>query len=787
MNTRKRKIQSLGLSAQLFITLLPWAGFSQANYTPYTFTTIAGMPPSLGTADGTNASAQFQFPNGAVTDNQGNIYIADTQNHAIRKMTHVGTNWVVTTIAGLPGMAGASDGDQNTARFNGPYGIAMDPSGNIYVGDSYNNLVRKISPFNQGWLVSTLAGKAGVQGTSDGTGTNAAFYSPSGIALDAATNIYVTDTQNYTIRKMTPSGTNWTVTTIAGKASHYGSANAIGTNASFYFPYALAVDNATNIYVADSYNNMIREISLVGTNWNVSTIAGNANQSGTNDGAGSIALFSSPMGLYVDAATNLYISDSYNNTIREMTFSNGNWIVSTLAGQQNSHSLGQDGTNSTAFFAYPSGLTMDGAGNFFIADEGNDAIREMTHDGANWIVTTVTGTVGSTGSADGTNSQGRFYEPYGLTTDPAGNLYVADLGNDTIRKLSPSGTNWIMTTIAGMPHGNAYANGLGSAARFYFPNGMASDAAGNLYVADSFNNLIRKLYVSGTNWVVTNLLLSGGSVNDPNGLAIDAATNIYVTDTGNNAIRKLTPSGTFWKVSTLAGSSGVLGNKDGLGNVAQFHYPTGIAFDLSTNIYIADTHNNSIRKMTPIGTNWMVTTIGGMGKPGFTDGFSPSSLFNSPFGIAVDNATNIYVSDSGNNTIRKLTPWGTNWIVTTLGGTPGIAGMTDGAGATARFFHPFDIISDATGNIVVADGYNNTIRKGSSAIYFPDRTVSATSSLFSFKLAGPIGRLLIVQASTDLHDWRAIATNSIDSNGVLNFVDPASGQFSNRFYRAITP
>ena len=325
----------------------------------------------------------------------------------------------MNTLAGHA-VQGSADGLASYARFNHPNSVTTDGAGNIYVADTENSTIRKITP---GGGVSTFAGAAGNTGSLDGTGTNAQFYGPQGIAADAAGNLYVADTANATIRKIIPAGV---VTTLAGLAGNFNSFDGVGTNAQFYHPEALALDSAGNVYIADAWNHTIRKVTPPGL---VSTLAGLAGYFGAADGTNSKARFHRPSGIAVDAATNLFVTDFFNHTIRKIT---PGGTVSTIAGLAGIWG-DADGTNSGARFFQPQGITVDHAGNLVVVDSGNQILRKITGDGTNWIVTTIAGLTGSAGNAEGTGSAAQFYFPAGVARDDAGYLYVADSGNNTIR------------------------------------------------------------------------------------------------------------------------------------------------------------------------------------------------------------------------------------------------------------------------------------------------------------------------------------------------------------------
>ena len=597
----------------------------------------------MGSADGTGAAAHFWSPNSVAVDGAGNVFVADSGNNTIRKITPAG---VVTTLAGTAGPSGSADGTGAAARFACPTGVAADGSGNVFVADSWNNTIRKITSAG---VVTTLAGAAGSDGRADGTGAAARFAGPTGVAVDGAGNVFVADTDNNTIRKITPAGV---VTTLARTAGSSGSADGTGADAGFYYPTGVAVDASGNVFVADTDNNKIRKITPAGV---VTTLAGaDRYSSGSADGTGGDALFSRPKGVAADGAGNVFVADSGNNTIRKIT---PGGVVTTFAGTAG-WSGSADGTGAAARFNHPTSVAVDGSGNVLVADSDNNTIRKITPAG---MVTTLAGTAASRGSADGTGSVARFYSPSGVAVDGAGNVFVADSVYNTIRKITPAG---VVTTLAGTARAIGSPDGTGAAARFNAPEGLALDDAGNVFVADS----------------------------------------------GNNKIRMITPGGV---VTTLAGAAGTPGGADGTGTAARFNGPQGVTVDRAGNVFVADSGNSTIRKITPAG---VVTTLAGTAavcslqacSSGSADGTGAAAGFNLPESVAVDGAGNVLVADCGNHTIRKITSAG---VVTTFAGTAGSYGSADGTGAAARFNYPAGVAVDGSGNVFVADGDNNTIRK----------------------------------------------------------------------------
>jgi hypothetical protein len=338
-----------------------------------------------------------------------------------------------STIAGLAGISGSADGTNGRARFDGPIGIALDHAGAFYVADNLNATIRKLTSAGSNWVTITIAGLVGSQASSDGTNTAARFSYPYGVAVDDFGNLFVTDHDDHTIRKLTPMGTNWVSSTMAGLLNVPGSADGTNTAARFNTPTALAVDQGGNLYVADHNNSTIRKLTPIGTNWVTSTIAGLAGSIGSAEGTNSAIRFNHPAGVAVGGDGVVYLADTLNNTVRKLTPIGKDWVSSTIAGLSG-NAGGNDGTNSAARFNTPNGVAVDAGGNLYVADWGNNTIRKLTSAGTNWVTSTIAGRAGSIGSADGTNSAARFNRPIGIALGGSGYIYVTDLFNNTIRE-----------------------------------------------------------------------------------------------------------------------------------------------------------------------------------------------------------------------------------------------------------------------------------------------------------------------------------------------------------------
>ncbi|RZJ08251.1 MAG: hypothetical protein EOP39_14330, partial [Rubrivivax sp.] len=411
---------------------------------------LAGIAGQNGTQDGPAQTATFSNPTGIAVDAAGNVYAMDGWSQTLRKL---GPDGVVTTLAGAAWQADNADGQGAAARLKGPGHLAVDAAGNVYLTDN-NSAIRQITPLG---LVTTWAGVTGPAGAQDGPGAHARFSFPNGIAVDGSGTVFVADQDNNTVCKISAAGV---VSTLAGTAGVWGSADGTGPDAQFGGPGGLAIDDKGNVYVSEFSNHTVRKITAAGF---VTTLAGAAGQPGDADGPGAEARFNGPNNLAVDKQGYIYVTDYNNHRIRRISAAG---VVSTVAGSGQPGAA--DGTGGMAQFNGPNSLAIDADGNLLVTESANNTVRKITPAGA---VSTVAGNAGVQGSADGSGAAARFSYPWGITLGANGDAYVADAGNNAIRRISPAG---VVTTLAG--GAGSYANQTGALpAKLAYPIGIAAD------------------------------------------------------------------------------------------------------------------------------------------------------------------------------------------------------------------------------------------------------------------------------------------------------------------------
>jgi sugar lactone lactonase YvrE len=622
--------------------------------------------------------------------------------------------YLVSTIAGgsLPPTPAAALGTAITQ----PQRVTADATGNLYFTAS--NAVFKLSASG---TLTLLAGTGRMGYSGDGgPAINAQFNNPQGVAIDYLGNLYVADTGNSLIRVITPDGNiNLYAGNVLNGLPTFGwtgdGGAAIG--AQLQLPVGIAVDGAGNLYIADSANNAIREVTTGGI---ITTIAGlgpNSPGFAGDTAAATAANLDGPLDVTVDKNNNVYIADTNNANVRKIT-SDGN--INTVAGDTaivsgvvtvNFGFAGDGGAAIDAELAGPAGVAVDSSGNIYIATYADNRIRKVAASNGN--ISTFAGNSGYGFAGDGGPIlSAQLSAPRGICLDSAGNLYLADRWNNRIRKIA-GGT---ISTIAGNGQANFGGdNGLATSAQLSAPDGVAVDNAGNVYISDFLNNRVRMVSPSGVITTYAGNGLSGFSgdggqatsaaLSQPAGLAVDAAGNLYIADSNNSVVRKVTQAGVISTVAGTGGSQGYSGD-GAAATSAKMMAPFGVAVDSSGNLYIADFYG-WIREVTA--STGVISTIAGNGSVGYSGDGGPatSAQFYYPVSVALDLSGNVYVADSNNGAVRMIS----NGTISTVAGNGTLSYMGDGGLATfAQFSQISSIVVDAQSNVYVADTGNQAIR-----------------------------------------------------------------------------
>jgi len=803
---------------------------------------------------GPATAADLNYPLGTAIDAAGNIYIADSTNNVIRKVA-AGTG-IITTFAGT-GIAGYSgDGKAAiTAQLRFPSAVTLDSAGNLYIADTSNSVIRKVTAATG--VITTFAGN-GTYGYSgdNGPATSAELSTPMGVACDPAGNLFIADPGTNRIREVFAA--TGTIAAFAGNGRNgYLGDGGPAISASLGFPQGIATDASRNLFIADGYNNVIR---IVNANGIISTVAGNGYGASTYQGGysgdGGLAKnaeLNRPEAVNVDNAGNIYFADTYNQVIRKVTASSG--IITTVVGNTEvCNSLGGDGGSATsAGLCFPYGISIDKSGNLFITDSSSSLILEATalglppktpttaptfsvaagtyagpqtvtisdstpgatihvafngaslntaRPGYNGPInvsgnvtikaiavapghlpsssvtaaytiasppTAVISTIAGNGiygfsGVGGPATNAEIGYAQGITLDHSGNLYFTDTANNVV--WSVSAKTGIASIIAG--NGTAGYGGDGGPAvnaELRSPNGLAVDKAGNVYIADSQNNKVRK--VAATTGLITTFAGNGNSgissfvgdggpaidaeLSSPLGLVLDSAGNLYITDSNDNRVRMV--SATSGIISTVVGNGEYgFGGDGGPAVSAILGQPTAIAIDTAGDLYIATPYLGRVRKVTA--KTGIITTVAGNGNYGNSgDGGHALAAEVSAQGIAVDIAGNLYISGWPGE-VRKVAA--STGMITRIAGN-GYSGFSgDGGSATlASLSGPQGIAIDATGSLFIADQYNSRVRK----VRFP---APAATPVFSLAGGTYIGAHTVA-----ITDATASATIYYTTNGTI--------------------
>lgn len=615
-------------------------------------------------------SASLRFPSDAVADAAGNLYIFDSLNYRIRRVTPDGT---IATYAGngTPGYSG--DGGSALQAEIEPYGkMTIDSSGNLYFTDEYDSVIRRITPAG---IISTYAGNgqpaSGPNNGNNGPATQASLGLIEGaIATDSAGNLYISEDLTNQIREISTTGI---ITAFAGSGA-VGYQDGPAASAEFYLPLGIAVDPAGNVYVADSNNGVVRKITQAGV---VSTIAGTPVFGFSGDGGPALAAtFRFPEGVTVDGNGNIDIEDTGNFRIRAVSPSG---TISTIAGDGQFEPTSDGVAAANASLSGPGFLSFDPSGRLLIPDTGDYTVRRINSDGT---VQTIAGTgiqgygEGYEGVFGGPATQTLLGDPIQAVADAKGNIYISDDYASVVYIVTPDGNM------------NVYAGQIGD----------------SQYGGD-------------------NIPATSSALEQPEGLAVDSSGNLYISDPRNNRIRMVSPSGI---ITTFAGTGKAGYSGDG-GPAAQamLSYPQGIAFDTKGDLIIADRENNRLRMVSP---NGIITTIAGTGTAASTGNGGPatSASLNNPFVVSTDSTGDIFLIETGGSTVREISSNGT---ISLAAGSGQLGFGGDGGPAVEATLGGADgLAADSSGNLYIADFNNNRVRE----VLTTTATASATPASLTF-------------------------------------------------------
>jgi cysteine-rich repeat protein len=722
---------------------------------------VAGSGPQGFSGDGGPAPFARLWQPIATADGFGNLFIAD--RYRVRRVDAI--SGTITTIAGTGTQGYTGDGGPAVAaQLSTINGIAVDRLGNVYVADSANHCIRRIDVAG---TISTFAG-TGVAGFSgdDGAATAAQLTQPNAVAFDADGNLYISDRGNDRVRRVSVTGI---ITTVAGDGTN-GSAGDDGpaTAAQLDFPRALAVANGV-LYIADSSGHRVRRVDSAGM---ITTVAGTgvAGFSGDN-GAATSAMLNSPNGLAIDSKGSIYIADAGNNRIRKITAG----VITTVAGSGDFFTVGIDGAATSARLTQAFGLTTNPTGELFVADASGYRVWKTSTNGTISVVAG-DGTAGSTGDGSAAASA-QLNFPRGTALDAAGNLYIAERFGHRIRRVD-AGTG-VITTIAGTGT-PGFSGDAGPAvdAQLFYPEEVEVDAAGNVYIADSGNARIRRVAVDGTITTVAGSdcasppcpIGDGGPATSAQisafGMVVDAAGRIWIADAGNHRIRRVAVDGT---ITTVAGDGSEGFSGDGmLATDAQLASPRGLALDANGNLYIADAGNDRVRRVAA--ATGTISTVAGRSASGFAGdgGAAVDAVLDLPARVAIDAAGNVFIGEESGR-VRRIAA-GTGTLTTVVGGIDPL-GM--GEVATARLAEPRTVVTTPTMTLF-AGGTTGTLQALRTSTVevvagrYPQSV--ATSDLARFRDAtfGDIGGVAFDAAANKLY----VTETSANRLDVITMVDP---------------
>ncbi len=696
---------------------------------------FAGNGVSGNPTAGPATSSDMSLPEQVAVDSSGDVYVADYSADVVEKVTPSGTLSIVAGISGSSGTPTA--GPATSSHLHEPSGVALDGSGNLYIADTVNDVVEKVTPSG---TLSVFAGTGTAGAPTAGPATNSDLNAPVALAVDSAGDVYISDWSNHEVEKVTASGT---LSVFAGTGTAGVATAGAATSSMLDHPRGIAVDGAGNVYVVDSTDPQALKVTASGT---LSIITGTGVSGNPTAGAASSSKLRSPYGVAVDRQGSVYIADPGASEVEKVTASGTLSIFAGISGSSGTPSAGPAASSKINF---PIGVGLDTSGDVYISDANDELVYEVTAaapvftadaPSATSYDSAYNYTFAATGIPAPTFSVSSGALPYGLSLNTTtGVVSGTPMGSGTF---SVTATNSAGTAVAGpftlsvtAPAGDILAvagtgiqgepsAGVATSSELEDPQLMTMDSSGNLYIADPPADVIEEVTASGTLSIFAGTPGSAGAptagpatsseLSEPTGVAVDGSGDVYIDDPGNRVVEKVTPSGTLSVFAGIVGSSAAPtpgpATNSGLG------VPAGIGLDSSGDLYITDISHGDVEEVTPTGTLSIIAGTGTTGTP--TAGPATSSQLGGPFGIAVDTSGDVYIADANGNRVEKVTPGGTLSIIagTGTGGAP-----TAGVAVSSKLNSPYAVAVDSSGNLYIGDYNNHEVEKvtpgGTLSIY----------------------------------------------------------------------
>ena len=781
-------------TAVIISTCFAWLTFaatvSQAQVTSI-ITTVAGGGPNQIPA----TSSSICSPEGTVGDASGNLFISSYCMNRIYRVDPTGKLTVYVGTSASPSDINGDGEPATEASLHGPSGLALDSSGNLYIADSGACVIREVVASTG--IIKTVAGNYTCyqwigHGTpviygDGGPALSAEFEGPTGVFVDPSGNIFIADYVNCAVREVVAA--TGIIYTVAGSGMcGYSGDGQEAAFAQLSHPYNIFTDQKRNIFIADSGNNVVREV--VAATGIIQTVAGNGTAGYSGDGGpATSAQLNFPQDLSLDDSGNILIADTGNFVVREIVAATGN--IHTVAGNGTGGYSGDGGPATSAELGWPTSVFFGQSGNLFIADAGDisdtgsQVVREVV--AATGDIETVAGNGQKTYSGDGfPAADASLRGPNMAFADHFGDIFIADSTNNVIREVVAA--TGIIRTVAGTGvHGYSGDGGPATSAELAYVLGVFVDGSGNIFIADSSNNVIREVMAATgiINTIVgTGVAGYGGDgqaatsamLHYPSAVFVDRSGNLFIADQVNFVVREVLASSGIIVTAAGNGTMGYSGD-GGPATSAELGPPTGVFVDNSGNIFIADSNNQVVREV--LAATGTIETVAGNGKLGYSGDGGPatSASLSFPSSVFVDGSGDMFIADSFNSVVREVLA--STGVIQTVGGIHKRGYTGDGGSAlSAAMDHPAGVAQGASGSLLIADDWANTIRSVSGLLSSPWASLSTTSLKFSDQIVGtglPAQTVTVTNSGTALMTVGAVTIGGANS-GDFTETDNCAGK-----------